>query len=212
MRRKVSQVKSRITRSSAACLLAAFLCLGTASSCDRAEPLTAAKAADIIRRNAFRAEPVYAEVPQRVWWTLSAPRDDFDDKSLRTFEHLKAAGLITVSETHSPDGNAATYLAKVTPKGFPILGTAPSFRGAVYRARICEKKIDGLRNFVRHPSEPTTGHAELIWHYENPTSFYDMFETKRNKPLKKPFASYISFYFKDHQWRFDVTVRKVEVE
>ncbi len=105
-----------------------------------------------------------------------------------------------------------SYTAKVTQKGFPLLGTTPSARGPAYRARICEKRYDGLRSFVRHPTEPTVGHAELVWRYANPTPFYDLFETKINKPLNRPFVSLISFYFKDHQWRFDVTVRKTEAE
>jgi hypothetical protein len=71
---------------------------------------------------------------------------------------------------------------------------------------------DGIRNFQRHPTEPTVGHAELIWHYDDPTPLYPLFETKINKPLKKPFASLVSFYYKDHQWKFDVTVRKVDAE
>ena len=35
---------------------------------------------------------------------------------------------------------------------------------------------------------------------------------QQNKPLNKPFASLVSFYYKDHQWRFDVTVRKTATE
>ncbi|HEU4887019.1 MAG TPA: hypothetical protein VFV49_03970 [Thermoanaerobaculia bacterium] len=68
-----------------------------------------------------------------------------------------------------------------------------SHRGAVYRATICEKVYDRLRNFVRHPSEPTVGHAELVWHYDNPRPLYPLFETKINKPLKTPFVSHVSF-------------------
>ena len=71
---------------------------------------------------------------------------------------------------------------------------------------------DGIRNFVRHPTEPTTGHAQLVWHYANSTWLYPLFETKINKPLTKPFASNVSFYWKDYQWKFDVTIRKAEVE
>jgi hypothetical protein len=77
---------------------------------------------------------------------------------------------------------------------------------------IAHKKYDGLRNFQRHPTEATTGHAELVWHYADPTPLYPFFETKINKPLDKPFVSLVSFYYKDHQWRFDVTVRKVEAD
>ena len=187
--------------------LFALLLLG---ACQRREALTAAKAEQILRGTMFNAEPVYAEVPQRVWWNARAAKDDFDEKSLRTFDNLKREGLITV--TGSGTADAGEYIAKVTPKGFPLLGTAPSYRGPVYRGMICRKKYDGIRNFQRHPSDPTTGHAELVWHYEDPTPLYALFETKINKPLNKPFASLVSFYYKDYQWRFDVTVRKTEVE
>ncbi|MBV9497447.1 MAG: hypothetical protein JOZ54_24635 [Acidobacteria bacterium] len=182
-----------------------------ALACDKAEPLTAQKAQEIISRYQFQAEPVYAEVPQRVWWNERAPKDDFDEKSLRTLDHLAKAGYVTVTQRVDPDGTQ-NYFAKATQKGFPILGTAPSYRGPVYRGKIAEKKYDGLRNFVRHPNEQTTGHAELVWHYANPTPLYDMFETKMNKPLNKPFASLVSFYYKDREWRFDVTVRKTETQ
>ena len=100
----------------------------------------------------------------------------------------------------------------MTPKGFPILGTSPSARGPVYRGLICRKVYDRLRNFQRHPTEPTTGHGELVWHYANPTPLYSLFETKINKPLKKEFASLVSFYYKDRAWHFDVTVPKTEAE
>lgn len=185
-------------------LVAAALLAG----CARPEPLTKAKAEQIIKSHAFKREPVYAEVPQRVWWSPTAPKDDYDEKALRTFEHLQRAGLITVSAQQR--GVVHERVAKVTEKGFRILGTAPSMRGPVYRGKIAEKVYDGIENFQRHPTETTVGSAELIWHYTNPTFLYPMFETKINKPLDKPFASVVSFYFKDHQWRFDVIVRKTE--
>jgi hypothetical protein len=144
-----------------------------------------------------------------VWWNAKAPKDEYDEKSLRTFENLQKAGYITYSGGPTPDGGAA-YVAKVTPKGFPLLGTAPSRRGPVYRGLVAFKKYDGIRDFQRHPNEPTTGRAELVWHYDEPTDFYPLFETKINKPLKKPFASLVSFYYQDHDWHFDVTVRKTE--
>lgn len=180
------------------------------AACARKEPLTAEKANEIIGAYSFKREPVYAEVPQRVWWSPASPKDDFDEKSLRTIENLRRAGLVTVASRQ--DGVISSVIAQVTPKGFPILGTAPSYRGAVYRGQICEKVYDGIRNFERHPTEPTTGHAQLVWHYTKPTWLYPMFETKINKPLDKPFASNVSFYWKDYQWRFDVTVRKAEVD
>ena len=186
-------------------LLSATLLL----ACQKPEPLTAAKAEQILRSYMFQREPVYAEVPQRVWWNAQNPKDDFDEKSLRTFQHLEKAGLITVVNTSS--GDTTSYTAKVTAKGFPILGTSPSMRGPALRGMICHKVYDGIRNFQRHPTQPTVGHAELIWHYDDPTPLYPLFETKMNKPLKKPFASLVSFYYKDHQWHFDVTVPKAEV-
>jgi len=177
-------------------------------ACQRRESLTAQKAAEIIRAYQFAKEPIYAEVPQRVWWSAKAPQDDYDVKALQTLRNLERAGFVTVIELH--DGDTTAYTAKVTPKGFPVIGTAPSARGPCFRATICYKKYDGLRDFERHPTDPTVGHAELVWHYENPTPFYPLFETKINKPLNKPFASYIAFYYKDFQWHFDVTVRKTD--
>ena len=188
-----------------AVLLFAFCLLLFA--CGAPEPLTAEKAQKIIAESSYRSEPVYAEVPQKVWWSPKAPKDDYDEKALRTLRNLERAGLVTVTASETSD--SATYIAKVTKKGFPILGTAPSYRGPVYRAQIAEKRYDGIRNFVRHPTEPTTGHAELIWHYENPTPYYDLFETKIDKPLNKPFASHVSFWYEKHQYKFEVNVRKI---
>ena len=178
-------------------------------ACQRREPLTAQKAQEIISRYQFAAEPVYAEVPQRVWWNDQSPKDDYDDKAVRTLRNLERAGYLTVAESHDPAGTTS-YTGTVTQKGFPVLGTVPSARGRALRGKIAEKRYDGLRNFVRHPSQETTGHAELVWHYGNPTPLYPLFETKINKPLDKPFASYVAFFYKDHEWRFDVTVRKTE--
>jgi hypothetical protein len=192
-------------------LIGLVLVATTAAGCHKPEPLTAAKAQEIIRGYQFAREPIYAEVPQRVWWSPAAPKDDYDEKALRTLRNLERAGLLAVTESHDAAGTQS-YVGKVTPKGFTLIGTAPSMRGPCFRATICQKSYDGIRNFVRHPNEPTTGHAELIWHYENPTPMYDLFETKINKPLHKPFASLVAFYYKDYQWRFDVTVRKTEAE
>ncbi len=178
-------------------------------ACQPREPLTAQKAEQILRGWMFQREPVYAEVPQKVWWNARYPKDDFDEKAVRTLRDLERAGYLTVTESHTPDGTTA-YVGKVTDKGFHIIGTSPSLRGPAFRGLICYKKYDGIRNFQRHPTEPTVGHAELVWHYDEPTPLYPLFETKMNKPLKKPFASLVSFYYKDHQWRFDVTVRKTE--
>lgn len=195
---------SGLVRRSPVLLLALFL-----AACPRPEPLTKQKADEILRGYQFAREPIYAEVPQKVWWNARLPKDDYDAKSLRTFDNLQRAGYLTYSGGPTSDGGEA-YVAKVTAKGFPILGTAPSQRGPVYRGLICFKRFDGIRDFQRHPNEPTTGRAELVWHYDEPTSLYPMFETKINKPLKTPFASLVSFYWKDHAWHFDVVVKKTD--
>lgn len=182
-----------------------------AAACAKREPLTARKAEEILRRGSFKSEPVYAEVPQKVWWSPQAPKDDYDELALRTLRNLERAGLVTVTES-SVTADSATYLARVTQKGFPLLGTAPSVRGPVYRALICHKRYDGLRNFVRHPREPTVGHAELVWHYADPTWLYPLFETKIDKPLATPFATHISFWFEDGQWKFAMNVKKARVQ
>src|ERR1051325_11253004 len=202
MRTTLSQGRNQKAESrngSAPFLLSAFCFL--LFTCAKPEALTAEKAQEIIRESTYRHEPIYAEVPQKVWWTPRAPKDDYDGKALRTLRNLERAGLVTITATETPD--SATYIAKVTKKGFPILGTAPSYRGPVYRAQIAEKKYDGIRDFVRHPHDPTIGHAELIWHYENPTQWYPLFETKIDKPLNKPFASHVSFWWEKHRWRFE---------
>jgi hypothetical protein len=182
-----------------------------ALACDRPQPLTEKKAEEVLQRFIVQKVPVYAEVPQRVWWSATAPKDDFDEKSLRTLENLQRAGLLTVKPFQSADGKTGV-IAAVTPKGFPILGTAPSARGPCFRGTIAFKYYDGIRNFQRHPTQPTVGHAELLWHYDDATWLYPLFETKMNKPLKKEFASLVSFYYKDHAWHFDVTVNKTETE
>jgi len=182
-----------------------------ALACDRAAPLTEAKAREVLERFTVQKVPVYAEVPQRVWWSAKAPKDDFDEKSLRTFDNLVRAGLITTKPFTTPDGKTGV-VAEVTQKGFPILGTAPSARGPCFRATICFKFTDGMRNFQRHPTDPTIGHAELIWHYDEPTGLYPLMETKINKPLKKEFESLVAFYYKDHAWHFRSEERRVGKE
>jgi hypothetical protein len=103
-----------------------------------------------------------------------------------------------------------TNLAHLTNMGFDILGTWPSARAPVYRARICEKMVDGVQNFIRHPNDPTVGRAEVVWHYDNPTPLYPLFETKINKPLKKPFVSLASFYWKHGILKYELIVTKTE--
>ena len=179
-------------------------------ACQRPEPLTAQKADQILRAYAFARVPVYSEVPQKVWWDEQHPKDDFDDKAVRTLNNLARAGYLTVEEKH--DHRGSIYVGKITEKGFHVIGTSPSLRGPAFRGLICYKKYDGIRNFQRHPNEPTVGRAELVWHYDDATNLYPLFETKMNKPLKKPFVSLVSFYFKDHEWKFDVTVSKAEME
>src|SRR5476649_33746 len=76
-------------------LLSAFCFL--LFTCARKEPLTAEKANEIIKAYMFKREPIYAEVPQRVWWSPTSPKDDFDEKSLRTLENLRRAGLVTLT-------------------------------------------------------------------------------------------------------------------
>src|SRR5712671_265402 len=81
----------------------AFLTVLLLAACQKAEPLTAAKAEQILASSRFEAEPIYAEVPQKVWWNTRFPKDEFDERSLRTFENLKNAGLITVTGGPTPD-------------------------------------------------------------------------------------------------------------
>jgi len=190
--------------------VALALALLAVAACQKKEPLTAAKAEQILRAFIVSRVPAYAEVPMHVWWNAQSPEDDFDARSVRTLHNLQRAGLVTVAESH--ENGTTSYVARVTPKGFPTLGTAPSARGPALRGLICYKVYDGIRNFERHPSDPTIGRAELLWHYTNATPLYPLFETKIDKPLDKAFASLVSFYYKDHQWRFDVTVNKTEAE
>lgn len=199
MRREASQ-ENLLRRLTGFCLL--LLAFG----CPRAEPLTAEKANEILRNYQFANEPIYAEVPQRVWWSPKSPQDDYDVKALQTLRNLERAGYLTVTESH--DGDTTSYQGKVTAKGFTLIGTAPSKRGPCFRATICFKKYDGLQNFQRHPTDPLVGHGDLIWHYERPTPMYELFTTKINKELNKPYASAVSFFWKDYAWHFDVMVRK----
>jgi hypothetical protein len=202
MRRKASQ--ENLLRG-----LIAFSLLLLAFGCPKAEPLTAQKAEEILRAYQSGNEPIYAEVPQRVWWSAKAPQDEYDVKALQTLRNLERAGYLTVTESHTAD--TMSYTGKVTQKGFTLIGIAPSKRGPCFRATICFKKYDGLRDFERHPGEPTVGHGNLVWHYERPTPMYELFTTKIDKELQKPYASAVSFYWKDYAWHFDVMVRKSAV-
>jgi len=62
------------------------LALLTLVACQPREPLTAAKADQILKGYQFHREPVYASVPQRVWWDAQHPKDQFDELSVRTAE------------------------------------------------------------------------------------------------------------------------------
>jgi hypothetical protein len=176
------------------------------AACGKPSPLTLEKAEQIVAADRFATEPVYAEVPQKVWWSPEAPQDDYDRLALTTLDNLERAGLIKV--TKSVSGDRQVVQGTVTPKGFSILGTMPSARGPAFRATIARKKYDGLQNFQRHPTDPTVGRADLVWHYEQPTSLYPLFETKIDKPLNKPFRTIVVFYWKDHSWRSDILVKK----
>jgi len=202
MRRETSQVNLMQRAWVIGSILLAF-------ACGKPEPLTAQKAEAILHDFEFANEPIYAEVPQRVWWSSKSPQDDYDVKALETLRNLERAGYLTVTELHKDD--VTSYTGKVTPAGFHLLGTAPSMRGPCFRATICFKKYDGIRDFERHPTEPTVGHAKLVWHYERPTPMYPLFTTRIDKPLNSPFASNVSFYWKAHAWHFDVMVKKAHV-
>ena len=190
-------------------VVCAALCVVVLAGCARKEPLTAQKAEEILRSWGLPSQPTYAEVPQRVWWNPKAPKDEYDGKALATLRNLERAGYLTVRGSETAD--SGEYIGKVTEKGFRIIGTSPSLRGPAFRGRICDKVFDGLQNFQRHPTEETTGYGDLIWHYENPTPLYPLFETKIDKPLNKPFASQVAFYYKDNEWRFEVAVVKTQV-
>lgn len=178
-------------------------------ACAKPEPLTRERAEAVLRSYMFKTEPVYAEVPQTVTFGPQSPKDEFDGLAVRTLHNLERAGLVTVTSSTAPDGTE-THAAKVTQRGFKILGTAPSARGPAFRGRICEKKYTGFNDFVRHPNDPTVGRIEIVWQYVNPTNLYESFETKINKPLNKPFVSVASVWWEKGDWRFDVTVRKAD--
>lgn len=189
-------------------LIIAIMAAASVLSCGAPPELTEETAREILDGVLFEVEPVYAEVPQVVQWGPSAPQDEYDERAVRTLRNLEREGLVTLDETS--DGDAYHLEARTTPEGFRLLGVVPSPRGPALRARIAEKKLDGMRNFVRHPTVATIGRAEVLWHYENPTRFYEMFETKIDKPLGDPFASLVSFRWEKGAWRFGVVAPKVK--
>ena len=179
-------------------------------ACSAPPPLDETLAFELIRRNAIDNEPVYAEVPQRVWWGPGYAKDAFDEKSVATLYNLEKAGLLKVSHVVEKDGREI-YQGKVTEKGFPILGTVPSARGKAFRGKICIKRIDRIANFVRHPTDPYVGSAEIVWHYATPTPLYALFETKIDKPLDKPYRSVASIRNDKGIWRVELAIRKTQV-
>lgn len=180
-------------------------------ACGSPPPLDEKLAVELIRRNAIDDEPIYAEVPQRVWWGPGFAKDDYDDKALATLGNLERAGLIRISHTVDKEGREI-YQGRVTDKGFAILGTVPSARGKAFRGKICTKKIDRISNFLRHPSDPLVGSAEIIWHYAMPTPLYELFETKIDKPLDKPYRSVASIRNDKGLWRVELAIRKTNLD
>jgi len=180
-------------------------------ACGTPPPLDAKLATELIRRNAIDNEPIYAEVPQRVWWGPGYPKDDYDDLAVRTLHNLERAGLLKVSHVVEKDGREI-YQGKVTEKGFPIIGTVPSARGKAFRGKICVKKIEAIANFIHHPTDPLIGSAEIIWHYASPTPLYDLFETKIDKPLDKPYRSVASIRNEKGLWRVELAIRKAAID
>ncbi|MGH9458470.1 MAG: hypothetical protein ACRD2J_12635 [Thermoanaerobaculia bacterium] len=180
-------------------------------ACGPPPELTEEIAREVLRESVFEVEPAYAEVPQAVRWSAESSKDEYDEKTLRTLANLERAGLVEIEEAVSPEGEHVVR-ARTTPEGFRILGTVPSARGPAFRARIAEKRVTGIANFVRHPSQPTVGRAEVVWTYENPTRFYEMFETKIDKPLGEPFATIVSIHWENGSWNLRVLAEKVKVE
>lgn len=179
-----------------------------AAACQKPKALTEDIARKIILPKLTRPEVIYAEVPQRVFWGPTSPKDEYDEKAVRTMKNLEKAGLVTVEEAHTSD--SSTFIARTTKKGFSILGVTPSARGPALRGHIAMKRYDGLKNFLRHPNDPTIGRVEIVWHYDSPTHLYELFETRINKPLNKEFATVTSIYWKDGGWRFGTVVGKTE--
>ena len=190
---------------------ALLIMIGTIVSCGADEsPLDAERAAAVIRSRMFVSQPVYAEVPMEVRWGPGYDEDEFDRRALSTIEKLEQAGLV-VSETTS-EKEMTVVSIETTPEGFRQLGTVPSARGPALRGRIAERVIDEIVNFERHPSQPEVGRAEVIWHYENPTPLYPLFDTKQNKPLDVPFKSIVSVSRTKRGWLVETVVPKLPAE
>lgn len=177
---------------------------------DDPRPLDSTRAEEIVRSRMFAAQPVYAEVPMQVRWGPGYEKDEFDERSLSTLRKLETARLVS-TETKR-EGEMTVVTATTTPEGFRQLGTVPSARGPALRGRIAEKILDEVVNFERHPSQPQVGRAEVIWHYENPTPLYPLFDTKQDKPLDVPFKSVVSLSRGDRGWIVETIVPKLPVE
>lgn len=198
---------SRMTHAAATALMAAVL---VGCGCRSApDPLTAAKAEAVVTEGMRRTEPAYAEVPRRVTFGPSSPRDAFDEKAVRTLRNLEREGYVTLQESTSPDGTY-TLDATVTPKGFRLLGVVGSARGPALRAMICDRQFDRVQNFLRHPQNPTVGRLEIVWHYTNPTPLYELFETRMNKGLNEPFVTVVSIHWNAtaRTWQVGQIVRR----
>jgi hypothetical protein len=179
-------------------LLPALLLLMVAG-CGGPPELTREEAERLVARQMFRSEPIYAEVPRRVWFGPRSPKDDYDELALRTLHNLEREGLVTLSERQEEETTIVE--AELTERGFRTLGVVPSARGPAYRAMICERRVEGIRNFERHPTDLRSGRVEVVWRYANPTPFYELFETKRNKELGAPFVSVLSLHWEGGSWQ-----------
>ncbi|MDX1583812.1 MAG: hypothetical protein R3338_09460 [Thermoanaerobaculia bacterium] len=188
-----------------------LLLILTLLGCGEEPALDESRAESIIRSRLFERQPVYAEVPMTVRWSPDSPKDEFDVLSLATLEKLEEAGLVT-TETSHPEEGGTVVSAETTERGVRELGTVPSPRGPALRGRIAEKVIDRIQSFERHPERPLVGRAEVVWHYENPTDLYPLFETRRDKPLGTPFKSIVSLSRTDRGWIVETTVPKLPLD
>lgn len=187
----------------------ATLILLLATACAEPKPLDAALAEQLILGQIFSSEPVYAEVPRRVWWSSESPKDDFDDLALRTLRNLARHDLVTLRD--ETEGSRVSWTAEPTAEGARRLGTVPSARGPALRGQIAEKIVRDVINFEPHPTRQDVGRAEVLWTYENPTDLYELFETRIDKPIGEPFVSVMSISRTDRGWQVRTIVRKKRV-
>lgn len=178
----------------------------TFTACARPERLTRQDAEDLVRATFRDGDPVYADVPLRVSWSESSPRDEFDVRSAETLDRLERLGLVTIAR--QIDGGTGVIEATLTPAGQRVLGSVHSVRGPAARGRIAERRVDGVGRIDLHPGDPTKGRVEVLWHYDSPTSLYEAFLTRQDKPLNEPFASVISMAWSQGAWRAEIVVRK----